>query len=184
LTLGRANLRSASKRHKRDEIVRPNGRSSRAPPFEEFAQFINLPDSFQRRPITRLWNDTGVLIFNFAAVFFDLLEHYPDRLQNIEWFESGDHHGFLVVLSDKSVGCRSGHHGNVTGSKKAVEMQVGTIKDRFDGWDDRDVVAENGEVFDPLALGLQHGERGRRHRRLKANAEKYGFALSIAARER
>ena len=74
------------------------------------------------------------------------LQHHPDRLQNIERLEAGDDHRLLVVPGDELVGRGPDHHGDMAGSEKAVEMQVGTVEDRLDRRDDRDVIAEHREI--------------------------------------
>ena len=69
----------------------------------------------------------------------------------------------------------------MAGPKEAVEIEVRAFEDRLDRRHDGDVVAEHREIGDAFALGLQHGQRGRRHRRLEAEAEEHDLAVGVLA---
>src|SRR5579884_117729 len=69
-----------------------------AAPFKEFAQLVYFRDRPQRRGIARVRNDAGVLVLDLAAAFGELLQHHPDRLQDVERLEAGDDERPVVVL--------------------------------------------------------------------------------------
>ena len=155
-----------------------------AAPLKERAQLVDPQHRIQRRTVAGVGNDAGVLVFDFAAAVRDLPQHHPDRLQHVERLEAGNDQRAAVMLGYKAVGFDAGHHRDVTGSEKAVDMQPRTVEDRLDRRHDRDVIAEHREIADALALGLQHGQRRRRHCRLKPDAEKNDFAMRVRARQR
>ena len=104
-TLGMANFRSASKREysSRSLTARRSDRSiqgfatrkirairQRAPPRAAQAHFHLFG------------NHAGVLIFDFdATLSFDLPQDHPDRLQDIERLEAGDHHRLAIKSGDE-----------------------------------------------------------------------------------
>jgi len=69
-------------------------------------------------------------------------------------------------------------------TEEAVEPQIRAVENRLDRRHDRDVIAKDREVPDPLRLGLQDRQRGRRHRRLETEAEEDDLAARIGARQR
>src|SRR4051812_25977651 len=95
---------------------------AKASPFEEFAEFVNARHRLERRSVTGIRNDAGILIFDLAATILYLLQHHPDGLQDIERLEAGHDHGFPVELCDEFVGGRADHHRDMAGSKEAVEL--------------------------------------------------------------
>jgi hypothetical protein len=62
-------------------------------PFEKLAQLEHLIHGGEGRHVAALGHDPRVLIFDFAPALGDLLEDHPERLQQIERFEAGNHDG-------------------------------------------------------------------------------------------
>ncbi len=133
---------------------------AQSPPLEELAQLEHLVHRIERRVVAGVWHHALVLVLDLAAAFGQLFEHHPDRLQDVQRFESGDHQRLAVVTGDERVGRAADHHADVAGAEEAVERELRRVEDRLDRRDDGDVVAEHREVVDVLGLGAQHGERG------------------------
>ena len=107
-------------------------------------------------------------------------KNHPGRLQHVQRLEARDHQWPLVMVGDEPVGPRADHHAHMAGPQESIELQLRAVEDRLDGRDDGDVIAEQREIVDALALGLENGERGRGHRRLEAEPEEYDLLLGIA----
>ena len=116
---------------------------SKAPPLEEFAQFVNARHRAQRRRIAAFGNDAGILVFDFDATLFDLPQDHPDRLQDIERLEAGDDHRLAIESGDEVIRSGPDHHRDVARPEKTIEPEIGAVENCLDGGDDGDVIAEH-----------------------------------------
>jgi hypothetical protein len=68
-------------------------------------------------------------------------------------------------------------------SSKPVQCQLGRVEDRFDRRNDCDVIAQQREIADALALGLQYRQGRARHRRFEAEGEEDDLLVRVVARD-
>ena len=105
------------------------------------------------------------------------------RLQDVQRLEPGGHQRLAVAGRDELVGPAADHRRHVARAEEAVQAQVGGVEDRLDRRDDRDVVAEDREVLDPLAGGPQHGHRRGRRGGLEADGHEHHALVRVVARD-
>src|ERR1700731_2297528 len=87
------------------------------------------------------------------------------------------------MLGDKAVWLRADHHAHMSRPQKSVDLKLGAVENGLDGWDDGDVIAEQGKIVDALALRLENRERRRWHRGFEPEPEEDNLLLRIEARE-
>ncbi len=156
---------------------------TQAAPFEELAQLEDLVDRLQARPVAAGRYHTRILVLDLAATLRQLLDHHPQGLQDIQRFKAGDYDRLGVGLGDEAERRLADHHADVTGREEGVQLHVGRVQDGLDGRHRGDVIAEQREVVDAFAFGLQHRHGGTRHRGLEAEAEEDHLAIGVLARQ-
>jgi hypothetical protein len=122
-------------------------------------------------------------VYWFSTALGNLLDHHPQRLQQVERLEPGDHDRLVVALGNEGIRAVADDHADMSRSQKAVEHQIRTIENRLDGRDDGDVIAEQRKIPDLFAPRLQHRQCRARHRGLKAECEEHDFAPWIVPGE-
>jgi len=67
--------------------------------------------------------------------------------------------------------------------EKPVQCQLGRAEDRLDRRNDCDVIAQQREIADALALGLQYRHGSARHCGLEAEGEEDDLLVRVVARD-
>ena len=121
-----------------------------------------------------------ILILDGAAAGAQLLEEHGDRLQDVERLEPGDNDRQAVALRNPAIGMGPDHGRDVTRTDETVEPHVGRVENGLDRRQNRDVVAEHGEVQQSLVPRAEHGDGGGRRGGLEADGEEDDVAVGVA----
>src|SRR5919204_4096211 len=140
---------------RRPELQRALRDEAEAPPLERRPQLHRLGDRLERARIPFLAHDARVLVLDLGAAVGELPEDHVDRLEHVERLESGDDQRLSPFLRNEAVRPRPDHRRDMARADEAVQAEVGRREDRADRRDDRDVVAEDGEVPDVLTAGAE-----------------------------
>src|ERR1700683_4288773 len=144
-----------------------------AAPFEVGTQLENFRHGFEGGAIAFPGNYALVLIFDFGLACLQLAQKHNYRLQHVERLEAGDYDGLVLVVRDPFIRAAADDGGDVAGADESVEAHVRGIKNRTDGGDDGDVVAENRKVADTFGARAHDGERGGGRGGFEADGEKH-----------
>ena len=88
-----------------------------------------------------------------------------------------------MIARNKVVGSHAYYHADVTCANKAVQAQVGRVKNSFHSRYDSDVIAEDREVLDAFGLRAQEGDCGRGRSGFKADGEEDDLAIGMLTGE-
>ncbi len=90
--------------------------------------------------------------------------------------------GLPSFLGDPFVGAAANHRRDVARADETVEPHVRRIENGADGWNDGDVVAEDGEIVQPSAFARMQRECGGGRGGFKADGEEHHVLFRIVAR--
>ena len=127
-----------------------------------------------------------ILVLDVRAALVDLAHQHQDRLQNVQRFEAGDHHRLAMRVCTETVGVRADDHADVRGSDEPVDghgFGGADVEDRPHRGRREHVVAEHGEVLQPLAFCSEHGEGRGRRRGLEADGEEHHLPCRVRSRQ-
>jgi hypothetical protein len=102
-------------------------------------------------------------------------------LEDVDWLEGRHDHRLPVLADDEVVGACADHGRNVTRRDEGLDLKAGRVEDRPQRRPDRNVVAEGGEVADPLLARAEERQGGRRGRRLEPDREEDHLAVGVLA---
>src|SRR2546430_9871978 len=88
-----------------------------------------------------------------------------------------------MIARNKVVGSHAYYHADVTCANKAVQAQVGRVKNSFHSRYDSDVIAEDREVLDAFSLRAQEGDCCRGRSGFKADGEEDDLTIGILTGE-
>ena len=84
----------------------------------------SLCHALQRWEIPFPGDDPAVLVLDLTASLGELPHDDVDRLQEVQWFKSGDDTGLAVILGHEFIGLAPDNHGDVPGPDEAVKPEV------------------------------------------------------------
>ena len=77
------------------------------------------------------------------------------------------------------IGMEASHHADMAGDDQAIQMLSRLLQERLERWKQRDMVAEDGKILDPLSPCLQQRGCGCSSDGLKTNRKEYNLSLRM-----
>lgn len=137
----------------------------------------DLANELLRGTIPFLPNGTTILVLDFGAAVFQLLDAHQDSLQDIQRFKPRNHDRHAVLRRERQVFFIAHDGANMTGSEKPLHAAIGRAKNRLDSRRNQNVRHEKRKVSEIFLRSLVHCHRRSRSSGFEANAKEHDLAL-------
>jgi hypothetical protein len=169
-------------------ILRPQAETARRQHAEAAPFTINhlkdVAGHFQSGTVSRRAHRPGIGVFQFGAAFLQLAHAALNAVEQVDRFESRDHHGHLMAVAECRQFVHPGDCGGMPGGQKPLHFRTGRAQDEIHRGSDQDLGNQQREIADSGGLGLIGRHRVGRRGGFKANGKKHHFAGGFAAGQR